>query len=89
MAAVAAIDRALRRGDLGTQPNVDAERIAKAAGRHGLNAEELAAAATDIRDASRKAWSRKPVHPVAIVVWQVLGDPGADVLDCASRLLTS
>ena len=82
MAALAAIDRALRKGDLETKPTEDAARIAAAAARHGLAAEELAAAAADIRD-----WSRKPGHPVAVVVWRVLGDPGADVLDRAISLL--
>jgi hypothetical protein len=82
MAALAAIERALRKGDLETRPTVDAERIARVAQRHGLTAEELAEAAADIRD-----WSRKPRHPVAVVVWRVLGDPGADVLDRAIRLL--
>lgn len=82
MAALAALDRALRKGDLETQPATDAERIARAAARHGLGAEELAAAAADIRD-----WSRKPGHPVALVVWRVLGDPGADVLDLAIRCM--
>lgn len=82
MAALAAIDRALRKGDLETQAGVDAERIARAAARHGFSADELAAAAADIRD-----WSRRPRHPVAVVVWRVLGDPGADVLDRAIHLL--
>jgi len=82
MAALAAIDRALRKGDLETRPSVDAERIAAAAARHGLSAEELAEAAADIRD-----WSRRPSRPVALVVWRVLGDPGAEVLDLAMGLL--
>lgn len=82
MAALAALERALRKGDLETRPGVDAERIAAAAARHGLSPEELADAAADIRD-----WSRKPRHPVALVVWRVLGDPGAEVLDRAMGLL--
>ena len=82
MAALTAIERALRKGDVETRPGVDAERIARAAARHGLPAAELEAAAADIRD-----WSRKPEHPVARVVWRLLGDPGADVLDRAIHLL--
>ncbi len=82
MAALAAIERALRKGDLGTEPREDAERIAAVAGRHGLSARELAEAAADIRD-----WSRPPVEPLASAVWRVLGDPGADVLELAIRLL--
>lgn len=82
MAALAALERALRKGDLSTRPAEDAKRIAAVATRHRLPAEELAAAAADIRD-----WSRKPGHPVAVVVWRVLGDPGADVLDSVVGLL--
>ena len=82
MAALAAIERALRKGDVGTRPTEDAERIASVAGRHGVSAEELAAAAADIRD-----WSRAPTEPLAAVVWRILGDPGAEVLDLAIGLL--
>ena len=82
MAALAALERALRKGDLETPPEVDAQRIAAVARRHGLSMTELAGAAADIRD-----WSRKPTDPVAVVVWRVLGDPGAAVLDRARRLL--
>lgn len=82
MAALAAIERALRKGDLDTRPTEDAERIAAAAGRHGVTEAELAAAAADIRD-----WSRAPSDPLATLVWRVLGDPGAEVLDLAIGLL--
>ncbi len=82
MAALAAIERALRKGDVATRPETDAERIATAAGRHGLSALELAEAAADIRD-----WTRRPERPLALAVWRVLGDPGADVLELAIRLL--
>jgi hypothetical protein len=82
MAALAAIERALRKGGLDTQPREDAERIAAAAWRHAVPARDLATAAADIRD-----WSRAPVDPLAVVVWRVLGDPGADVLELAIRLL--
>lgn len=82
MAALTALERALRKGGVDTKPAEDAERIARVAARHRLSAEELGAAAADIRD-----WSRKPGHPVAVVVWRVLGDPGADVLDRAIHLL--
>jgi hypothetical protein len=82
MAALAAIDRALRKGDLDTRPEEDAARIAAAADRHGVGADELVAAAADIRD-----FSRAPVQPLAARVWAVLGDPGADVLELAIRLM--
>lgn len=82
MAALAAIERALRKGDLDTQPREDAARIAAAAGRHGVSAQALALAAADIRD-----WSRVPGDPLAVTVWRVLGDQGADVLELAIRML--
>jgi hypothetical protein len=84
MAALNALERALRRGTPATLPTEDAERIAAVARRHGLAAAELAEAAADIRD-----WSRRPSLPVATVVWRVLGDPGADALDCAARLVNT
>jgi hypothetical protein len=82
MAALAAIKRALQKGDLGTRPEEDAAQIAAAAGRHAVPASELAAAAAEIRD-----WSRRPVGELALTVWLVLGDPGADVLELAIRLM--
>lgn len=82
MAALAAIERALRKGNLATRPEEDAERVAAAARRHGLPPEALAGAARDIRD-----WTRRPEGPLALAVWKVLGDPGADVLELALRLL--
>ena len=84
MAALNALERALRRGTPASLPAEDAERIAAVALRHGLAAAELAEAAADIRD-----WSRRPSLPVATVVWRVLGDPGADALDCAARLVNT
>jgi hypothetical protein len=84
MATLNALERALRRGTPATLPAEDAERIAAVALRHGLAAAELAEAAADIRD-----WSRRPSLPVATVVWRVLGDPGADALDCAARLMNA
>ena len=82
MAALNALERTLRKGTSSTLPTEDAERIAGVARRHGVASAELAAAAADIRD-----WTRKPSLPLAVTVWRVLGDPGADVLDLAAALL--
>jgi len=84
MAALTALERALRKGNPATSPSEDAERIAAVARRHGVAPAELAEAAADIRD-----WSRRPSHPVAVTVWRVLGDPGADALDCAAQLVNA
>jgi hypothetical protein len=83
MAAVAAVEEALRKGTLDTKPTEDAERIARVARRHRVSVQDLGEAAADIRD-----WSRRPTLPLAATVWRVLGDPGADVLELAIRLLT-
>lgn len=82
MAALDALDRALRKGTELTRPDEDAARIARVAVSYGLPAAELRGAAAEIRD-----WTRRPAQPVAARVWRVLGDPGADVLDLAARLL--
>lgn len=82
MAALNALERSLRKGTTATPPTEDAERIAGVARRHGVAPSELTAAAADIRD-----WTRKPSLPLAVTVWRVLGDPGADVLDRAVALL--
>jgi protein-disulfide isomerase-like protein with CxxC motif len=82
MAALTALERILRKGTVDTRPEVDAERIARVAAKHGIPADELREAAADIRDVSRR-----PTLPVATAVWRLLGDPGAAVLDMAAQIL--
>lgn len=82
MAALEALDRALRKGTETTRPDEDAARIARVAASYGLPATELREAAAEIRD-----WTRRPSQPLAARTWRVLGDPGADILELAARLL--
>lgn len=79
MAAIQAVERALRAGDETTRPEVDAEKIRRIAARHGLGHDDLVLAAAEILDVSKR-----PVLPLALAVWRVWGDQGAAVLKMAA-----